>query len=83
MENFIEKSKEWLKLYGDGSNLNNMRRRELSIRFKELQREYDSLGDLRVFVRNTYWDVAEKYLVMPKPVIIKKPRSISIREIWA
>lgn len=78
MENFLEKAEKWLELYGDGENLSMMRRRELSIRFKELQKIYNNLGDLRVFVRNNYWEVAERYLVMPRPVFIKKPR-ISIK----
>lgn len=81
MENFIEKTNEWLELYGDGENLDMMRRRELSIRFKELQRDYESIGELRAFVGDIFWEVTKRYLIMPKPVFMKKPRTISIRGI--
>lgn len=79
MENFIKKAEKWLEIYGSGENLSSLTRMDLNIKFKDLQREYENLGDLRSFVREVYWEVSSRYLKMPKPNTIKKPISVSIR----
>lgn len=79
MENFEMKTKEWLEIYGAGNNLSDSIRKDLNIKFKELQGQYETLGDLRSFVREIYWEVTKRYLTMPKPVTVKRPHLISIR----
>lgn len=78
MENFVKKANKWLEIYGSGENLSSLTRMDLNTEFKDLQRDYEDLGDLRPFVREIYWEVLSRYLKMPKPNM-KKPISFSIR----
>ena len=76
MENFIKKCEDWINNYEQSQNMGS--RRDLQLKYNKLREEYETLGDLRTFVRGLFWEVTRKYLLMSKPKEIKRV-SFSIR----
>ena len=76
MENFIKKCEDWINNYEQSQNI--VSRRDLQLKYYRLREDYESLGDMRSFVRSIFSEVTRRYLVMPKPKEIKRV-SFSIR----
>ena len=80
MENFIEKAEKWIELYESNLQKDMISRRDLKLKYHSLRKDFEKLGDIRPFVRDIFWEVTRRYLIMPEVKEIKQV-SFSIKGI--